>query len=507
MRITEQLRKPLKEANYLNVENTERYRPILRLFYLKYERMKYWLYQEDVYEELRQDPFFADYTMEQCQQDLTALEGWGNLITIQDSKNVKTLEEFKNRRYQYQLSEYTVEIERMVIHLENLSVEGASLEPTLLERIREELSRLSEMQEASVDKTYGWWQNLENDFVRLNQNYQDYMRALNSARAEELMRTKEFLVFKDHLIEYLRTFVKALQVNVTVIESYMKQVKEEQIEAIVGKIVEYEMNIPRIEVQADPELIRERTIGKWTSIEEWFVGRAKTKNSDTPDRAFLETAGRESEAVRVFDATNEIIRKITRYATRLSERSNMGANRREEYDKVAQMFVKCRDINAAHRLAACVFGIETALHMKGDMPRETDSINSGVFDEPPHYVKLKPRVRNYREKASRSGIVDRSEEQERIRREMMEQIEREREMLDGYIKDGTLNFASLPVIEPQIRDVFLVWLSKALEREDETAKTEDGRTYHLAGNREETCVVRCTDGDFTMPAFTICFDD
>lgn len=498
MRVTEQLRKPLKEANYLNVENTERYRPILRLFYLKYERMKYWLYQEEVYEELRSDPYFSNYTMEQCQQDLTALESWGNLITIQDSKNVKTVEEFKNRRYQYQLSEYTVEIERMVIHLENLSAEGASLEPTLLERIREELSRLSEMQEASVDKVYGWWQNLENDFVRLNQNYQDYMRALNSARAEELMRTKAFLVFKDHLIEYLRTFVKALQINVSVIESHMKNVTEEQIQAIVEKIVEYEMNIPRIEGQADPELIRERTRGKWTSIEEWFVGKSSRS---------LETVGRESEAVRVFDATNEIIRKITRYATRLSERSNMGANRREEYDKVARMFGKCQDINEAHRLAACVFGIETALHMKGDMPRETDSINSSIFDEQPYVVKLKPRVRSYRERASRSGIIDRSAEQERIRQEMMQRMEREREMLDSYIKDGTLEFASLPVIEPQIRDVFLVWLSKALEREDETARTEDGRTYHLAGDREKTCVVRCTDGDFTMPAFSICFED
>ena len=142
MQITEQLRKPVKEVNYLNVENTDRYRPILRFFYLKYERMKYWLYQEDVYEALREDPYFAHYTIEQCQQDLATLAGWGNLVTIQDSKNVRTLEGFKNRRYQYQLSEYTVEIERMVIRLENLLVEGASLEPSLLERMKEALARL-----------------------------------------------------------------------------------------------------------------------------------------------------------------------------------------------------------------------------------------------------------------------------------------------------------------------------------------------------------------------------
>ncbi len=490
MHRTEQLRKPVREASYLNVENTDRYRPILRLFYLEYERMKYWLYQEDVYRWMQEDPYFAGYTMEQCQQDLARLAGWGNLVAIQDSRNVKTLEEFKNRKYQYQLSEYSVEIERMVIRLENLSVEGASLEPTLLERIKEALSRLPELGDAPVGHTYGWWQGLENDFVRLNQNYQDYMRALNSAKAEELMRTREFLVFKDHLIEYLRTFVKALQQNVTVIESYLRHADPAQVDKILEKITAYETDIPRIDVQADREAIRERIHGKWASIEEWFVSNG----------------GKEAEAVKVFDMTNEIIRKITRYATRLSERSNMGANRREEYYKVAEMFGKCQDINEAHRLAASVFGIEAPLHLKGDMPRETDSIHSSLYEEEPYLVKLAPRVRTYREKAKRSGMADHSQEQAQIRREMLERLERERTLLDSYICDNRLVFAQLPVIEPQIRDTFLLWLSKALESGSHKAKTEDGRTYRLEGNWEETCVLECTDGNFVMPAFEIHFE-
>ena len=37
MKIQEKMRKPMLEAKYLNVENTDRYRPIIRLFYLKYE--------------------------------------------------------------------------------------------------------------------------------------------------------------------------------------------------------------------------------------------------------------------------------------------------------------------------------------------------------------------------------------------------------------------------------------------------------------------------------------
>ena len=66
MKIQEKMRKPMLEAKYLNVENTDRYRPIIRLFYLKYEKLKYWMYQEEVFEELKEDPYFQEYTMEKC---------------------------------------------------------------------------------------------------------------------------------------------------------------------------------------------------------------------------------------------------------------------------------------------------------------------------------------------------------------------------------------------------------------------------------------------------------
>ena len=136
MKIHEKLVKPVVEAKYLNVENTGRYRSIIRLFYFNYEKLKYWMYQEEVYEELTENPYFAAYTMEQCQQDLAALKEWGNLATIQDTRRVASIEEFKNKKFRYQLTETAVEIERMVIRLENLFIEGSSLEPTLLERLR-----------------------------------------------------------------------------------------------------------------------------------------------------------------------------------------------------------------------------------------------------------------------------------------------------------------------------------------------------------------------------------
>ena len=88
------------------------------------------MYQEEVYAQMKEDPCFAEYRPEQCLQDLTTLTEWKNLNTIQDTRKVTSIEEFKNRKYRYQMSEYSVEIERLVVRLENLFIEGASLEPT-----------------------------------------------------------------------------------------------------------------------------------------------------------------------------------------------------------------------------------------------------------------------------------------------------------------------------------------------------------------------------------------
>ena len=75
MQVSDKLIKPLTEAKYLNADNVSRYRCIMRIFFEHYEKLKYWLYQKEVYEEMIQDSLFADYRPEQCQQDLTMLTG------------------------------------------------------------------------------------------------------------------------------------------------------------------------------------------------------------------------------------------------------------------------------------------------------------------------------------------------------------------------------------------------------------------------------------------------
>ncbi|MHB8061245.1 MAG: TIGR02677 family protein, partial [Ruminiclostridium sp.] len=367
MDINSTLVKSITETKYLSAENCWRYRAILRFFYFQYEKIKYWMYKEEIFEELKKSTYFSAYTIELCQQDLDMLVTWGNLVPVQDTSRAATIEQFKNKQFRYQMTEYAVEIERLTLKLENLFIEGASLEPTLFERIRDHISRINEIGQAEPKVVAIWWKDLHTDFKRLNQNYQDYIRSFYSKKAQDMMKTTEFIAYKDTLVEYLRDFVKGLQKNAHTIESVLKQVPEQVVNNILEKAFIYEKSIPRLEMEVSDELLHDSIYGKWMNLREWFMGKPSN----------------ESEAAKIYDITNEIIRKITRYASQIAESRTSAVNRREEYRKLSEMFMSCENIDEAHKLSSIAFGLFNSRHIKGQLERSTESSNSSVYDEEP----------------------------------------------------------------------------------------------------------------------------
>lgn len=491
MKLYDKLLKPIPEVNYLRAENVERYRVIIRYFFNQYEKINYWLYKEDIFDELSKHEIFKDYTIEKCQSDLNALCEWKNLVATQDTSSVTTLVDFKNRKFRYQITEYTVEIERMTLKLENLEIEGASLEPSLLERLQKQIQQFNEIISQDAATIHSWWQALNNDFVHLNQDYQDYIRTMNSAKADELMKTNEFLIFKDKLITYLRNFVKSLQMHGQIIEQFLSRITEEDKEYLFSKVVEYELSIPRLNQKIEAADIYELTKGRWISINKWFVG-VNGKN----------------EVQHMADITSEIIRKITRYAQQISELHNQGASRKEEYKLLADFFGKCTSLEEAHLLSSQVFGVERTNHLSGAITRKTDSITSKVYQEPAYFIALESRIRTKSEKSKRNGYVDYNFEKQAYRLELEAKNEQEKKLMEALIKDKKIEFSQLPMIDPSSRRILLDLLAKGLSNLSKKGKTNDGRNYYIdVSNSHMRCSVSCTDGKFSMPAYIICFED
>lgn len=490
MEVNEKLYRPITEVNYLRAENADRYRAIMRFFYHEHERIRYWLYKEDVYEEMKEQRRFADYTMEQCQNDLQALNEWGNLTAHQDTSKASTIQEFKNKRYRYQLSEYSVAIERMTIELEQMEIEGASLQPTLLERIRQQLEKFEQQLTASPQDAHGWWQLLSDDFLRLNKDYQDYIRTLNSARAEELMKSREFLVFKDQLIMYLRSFVRRLQEQGLIIEGLLKNIEEPVREALFDKIVRYELSIPRLGETLRYEQVQEAYEGKWKSLYDWFVGE-----------------NGENEVDRLYGITNDIIRRITRYALQIGEFHHQGSNRREEYRHIADMFGKCKDLQQAHCFSAQVFGCESILHLQSDVARERDSIYQGVYEEKGEVSILEPRARVARKKSIRKRAQDHSLEQQILQMEIFAKQEEQQRQVEALIQNGKIVFSRLPELDEDLRKVLLGWISRAMGNSDHRSRNDQGKTYQVRKEKEGECSVVFSDGTLVMPCLEIVFEE
>ena len=172
----------INETSYLSVPNAPAYRKIMRLFYREYEKMHFQMYKEDIYTLLKSDEEFTDYTMNQLEQDLDALVKWKNLTPIQDPGRVYTIADYKNKQYRYTMSEYAVEIERLTVRLENIFLESGNLSTNFFVRLEKSLEDAQSMERASLKEVNEWWSMLQEDFKRLNQNYQDYLRDFYSGK-------------------------------------------------------------------------------------------------------------------------------------------------------------------------------------------------------------------------------------------------------------------------------------------------------------------------------------
>lgn len=489
MVINQKLLKPITEVSYLRAENVARYRVIIRYFYEEYEKIKYMLHPEDIFNMMKQTGIFDDYTEALCQNDLDALVEWGNLISMQDSSKVTTLEEFTNRKYRYQLSEYTVEIERMTQTLENLEIEGASLEPTLLERIRENLWQIDKMIDKPSDVIYSWWNNINDDFMKLNRNYQDYIRELNGINADEMLMSKEFVLFKDRIVQYLRTFVKGLQEEGIILENFLKDIDANHIKTIMRKTTEHAASIPTIGHQLDETKYLTVLEGKWQNIYNWFVPTSS-----------------DSEINRMSDITLETIRKITRYAQQIGEFYHRGSNRKEEYRHLVRVFGTCNTLEDAHKLSAIVFGVEQPLSLKGVKTRETESIQSGVFDESPTFYEKEARSRIRIQKRERIPAQNYELEKRMQMQEIIDEENKKKSVIQNYIQNQVIDFQKLPKIEAHTRKTLLYWLSKGLADKDLRSRTEWGQYFTVDKTNADLCILKCEDGDMEMPAYRLIFE-
>ncbi|SHG51286.1 TIGR02677 family protein [Ornithinibacillus halophilus] len=485
--------KRVKEATYLTAEKAWSYRAILRYFYMQHERMREFLFPEEIYEYIKQFDEFRDYTIESLHLDLDALVKWGNLIARQELGKSKTVEEFKKKRFRYQCTPYTVEFERMLMELEGIGETfGGSLERTQFERLYQSLQKIekiatNQVQESNQECTQVWEDALTY-FRQITQNTSDYIAYINSEEVEERMQTEAFLIYKDQFTTYLRDFIIALQGTALQIQDLLLGVSQKELEGFFTKVIQHNEQVFRLEEKNEENPLNEYE-EKWKSMEGWFLGNEHG----------------ESEYEMLQNRTNESIRRITRVVQRLGERHQHFRSRKKDYLHLAKWFDSIEEMEETHELSSVAFGVFHTRHFHIDhIP--TDNIYADVWDEAPMEHETKPMIRNYRERTRPGAVTSNQKKKEETMRQYLEQKQHEKKLIEQYIEGNEIRVENLPTVETHVRKLLLSWIGKAMASKNQTIKTELGRRVHVVMSQERV-TLQSKDGALEMPKVTFQFID
>lgn len=474
--------KAIVEASYLTAPLAAQYRTILRYFYLQHEKMRDYITPDEVLSHLRLIPQFADYNEELLHQHLANLVQWNNLSARQDMTNARTIEEYKKKRFRYQPTPYTIEIERMLIELER-KVEDTfkgSLERSQFERLLEVLQKL-ETPLMTPDACMNLWEDLLRYFKTIRTSTADYIAYINSEKTDQRMQTEAFLVYKAQFTSYLRDFIVSLQRTSIQIMELLQKHTNDSMQPFFEQLVVKEKSIPRLEdVAITDEAYIEQYKAYFHSIQRWF----------------LEIDGQKSELEVLQWQTNEMIRRITRYVQRLGERQHHFKSRRNDYLHLAKWFAECETTAAAHEISTIVFGAMQVKHVQLKT-YTTDDLYAETWDEQPEQVTIKPRTNKYREKTKAMGMALQTEQKQKQRALYLKERQQQEQAVKNYFKGGKVQLSQLEQIEPFMRKLLLSWMSKARANKDGLVMTESGMLLRVK-SLEEKIILHALDGVLHM---------
>ena len=472
---------PVNEVKYLVQENTPRYRIIMKFLFNKYEETEYWLYKEEIYNEVKK--IIEDYTLEECDRDLEFLLSNGSLTKLQDTQNINTINDFKFHNFRYQLTDKAVIIERMTIELEEIEVKVASLEPRLFERIKDSIKRLTNIYNLDENKIYELWVDMNNDFKNLNEHYQDFLKKFHEAKTEELLQSEAFLEFKSSVINYINDFIDSYIRNSTSIKNYLIEIDDKKVEYLMDKLISHQKKAPKISPEFDYDKLRKVNYGKWKSLRKWFI------SSNT-----------QSEGERLLEATQNVIQKIYKYASSLIELHGNMINRKEEYKYICHLFDNLETVKEAHELSSSIFGIINTNHYKMSSMLNSDSLVKS-YEVPPIEVIINTTNKDYKVKTGVSQIIDKSIEKENILREAKIKEELRKSKIYNLIKNGKIILENEIELDEVERKYVLDLIDKSNNKINK--ESEFGYSYYITNESKNKCNIISPDGIFELNSRTI----
>ncbi|MCS7463050.1 TIGR02677 family protein [Paenibacillus doosanensis] len=479
------------ELKYINADNVTRYRAIMKFLYQQYQKLNYWLKPEQIFEEVVSWKVLKNYTFEQCQLDLEQLVEWGNLTSRHYGERATSVEEYLKKKFQYLLTPYSIEIERLLENLESVRGYGGSLEPTLFDTIANTLFKIRS-QSGTYEKgeALELWNTLNESFQKVHEASVDYIASLQTGKAEELMVTDAFLIYKDAITNYLRDFVHALQRRSYKIEGNLAQVTGGVKDIFLTSVTEDEWRIPKLEETISKEEYYTELVEKWGILNKWFQGEF----------------GSISEMQLLERATKEAIMKMVRSALRIQEKKRSIISRRKDLEFLGQWFYKMDSLESAHKLAAYTFGLFPTRHFHGEDTRDSDSAGMSMWLETPIVKTLRSRSRKRHDRHDIEAAIDNTEEKERLKIEFIKKQKQELQFLKKMVERKSISVSQIEKLPTTARLQLLEWIGRCNAAPHFMFQSSEGVQIQLTKPvDEERANLLCEDGTLELINYKFTF--
>lgn len=474
-----------REVGYAVGEHAERYRRIMRVFFLNKTRDIGWqLSPGDVQARLATEfgAALGDETLDRC---LERLVEDGALAARADTRSVTSAAQWRRKRSVYDITPAGERVERLLAELDALGEELGALESGRLLLVRDALQRITAELALDAPDASRLAQDLEavaDAVAALRQGATDFMVQLQAFTSSDKITGDEFVAQQDVIVAYLQGFHRDLKRHSGPIFEAIAAVTGLGVDRLVDLAVSARDLPPAIGELTEAQIrgqARRAELARWHGVCAWF---GEPGAADAP-WALL--------TAKLLDA----IRAIIDIAERLIDRAAGRRDRAAAWDALALIVAAGDEATACASLAVAT-GLRTPRHLSGVDP-ESDQLDSPGStpwrDAPPMSVAAHLRVPGARTPgagtaASLSGNADLAA---RVRaRQEIEQAQL-KQLLDRLQAGQTLRMSQLHRLHPVELEHILALVSRAFAHRRE----DDGsRRAVSASGRQRIRLVPPSDG-------------
>jgi uncharacterized protein (TIGR02677 family) len=496
-----QLTDRLPIFSYLVSPNRIRwYRVIMRYFFHSHRELyRYQLTAQEVRDEVRAT-LEAEYTLEQCQNDLAALKEWGNITTIYDSSRATSITSFLAPALLYQATPEAIAIETFLDEQMRASTGKGALRqgdlPHLwnsLQSLDEDLRTLPEEYSPEHGRAMTeQWQRAFEIWNTMAREAAQYLANMMQAAQQGRPDFDAYQAYKAAVVAYVHGFAQSLTLYSRRIRALLAEwIETGRKDRLIKIVAEHlEPPSPTLENRSSQEELLQEADNQLNALMNWF---ALGKNADSFRRNALAE-----------------VDKVVRRASVLAASARPNANYAANLHTLAMQLLQARDGDTAQQLFSLAFANMLPVHLPESLAGRAsvhhDVAEANVWQQPPTAsLRLRPVSRSYRgEHSLEDPVIANNSGARELIKQYEEKLQQETLRFASLFATALLDLAALKHITADERAILLTVIDGCLGDTRHQYRAPDGSTITLLNYDEQSyTILRAPDGMLLLPRYRL----